>query len=42
MLNDEKLISMYVEKQDVKSLDKTILAEIGNKIIKLMSEKVND
>lgn len=42
MLNDEKLISMYVEKQDIKSLDKTILAEIGNKIIKLMSEKVND
>lgn len=42
MIDEEKLISMYVEKQDTKSLDKNLLSEIGNKIIKLTSEKQND
>ena len=42
ILNDEKLIGLYVEKRDIKSLDRTILTEIGSKIIKLTSEKSND
>jgi len=42
ILDENKMIQMYVASQDLKTLDKDILIDIGSKIVKKTSENSND
>lgn len=42
IIDEEKMIKMYVESQELKTLDKNVLIEVGSKIVKTTSDKSND